>query len=109
MLQNRGSSFPCLQTLRTVSIEKKWNIDRGRKMALFRCWVSDPNSIFNKSEDEFISQGDASESGDNLEMKKVTLSVDSDEDDEFISTSERMWAISCPFCYPSPLVRGLPI
>ena len=59
--------------------------------------------VLSESDDEFIPQGDASELEDNLEVNSeesdiagATSDVDSDEDDEFIAKSGRVWRSSVP-------------
>jgi hypothetical protein len=62
---------------------------------------SDLEDVLSESDDEFIPQGDASESKDNLEVNSeendiacATTDVDSDEDNEFIAKSGKMWKSS---------------
>jgi hypothetical protein len=64
---------------------------------LDECVLSDLEDILSESDDEFIPQGDTSESADNLEVNfeesdiaGTTSDVDSDEDDEFIAKSGRV-------------------
>jgi len=67
---------------------------------LDECDLSDFEDVLSES-DEFIPHGDASESEDNLEVNSEesdiageTSDVDSNEDDEFIAKSGRVWRIS---------------
>jgi hypothetical protein len=64
---------------------------------LDECDLSDLEDVLSESDDEFIPQGDASKSEDNLEVNSeksdiagATSDVDSDEDDEFIAKSGRV-------------------
>jgi hypothetical protein len=70
---------------------------------LVECDLSDLEDVLSESDDEFIPHGDASESEDNLEVNSeesdiagATSDVDSDEDDEFIAKSGRVWRSSVP-------------
>ena len=70
---------------------------------LDECDLSDLEDFLSESDDEFIPHGDASESEDNLEVNSeesdiagATSDVDSDEDDEFIAKSGRVWRSSEP-------------
>src|SRR5215468_6799131 len=70
---------------------------------LDECDLSDLEDILSESDDEFIPQGEASESEDNLEVNSeesdiagATSDVDSDEDYEFIAKSGRVWRCSVP-------------
>jgi hypothetical protein len=70
---------------------------------LDECDLSDLEDILSESDDEFIPQGDASELEDNLEVNSeesdiasTTSDVDSDEDDELIAKSGRVWRSSVP-------------
>jgi hypothetical protein len=70
---------------------------------LDECDSSDLEDVLSESDDEFIPQGDASESEDNVEVNSeesdiagATSDVDSDEDDEFIAKSGRVWRSFMP-------------
>jgi hypothetical protein len=70
---------------------------------LDECDLSDLEDVLSESGDEFIPQGDTSESEDNLELNSeesdiagTTSDVDSDEDDEFIAKSGTVWRSSMP-------------
>jgi hypothetical protein len=70
---------------------------------LDECDSSDLEDVLSESDDEFIPQGDASELEDNLEVNSeesdiagATSHMDSDEDDEFIPKSGRVWRSSVP-------------
>jgi hypothetical protein len=69
---------------------------------LDECDLSDLEDVLSES-DEFIPQGDASESEDNLEVNSeesyiacVTSDVDSGEEDEFMAKSGKVWRSSVP-------------
>jgi hypothetical protein len=75
---------------------------------LNECDLSDLEDVLSESDDEFIPQGEASESEDNLEVNSeesniagATSDVDSDEDEEFIAKSGKVWRSSVP-----PLTRS---
>lgn len=61
--------------------------------------ITDPEDVLSESDDDFIPQGDASESEDNLELNSVESDIasgaesndDSDEEDEFIAKSGKVW------------------
>jgi len=68
---------------------------------LDECDLSDLEDVLSESDDEFIPHGDASESEDNLEVNPeesdiadATSDVDSNEDDEFIAKSGKLWRSS---------------
>jgi hypothetical protein len=68
---------------------------------LDECDLSDLEEILSESDDEFIPHGDVSESEDHLEVNYeesdiagATSVVDSDEDDEIIAKSGRLWRSS---------------
>ncbi|KAG8238841.1 hypothetical protein J437_LFUL018604 [Ladona fulva] len=69
---------------------------------LQECDVSDPSDVLSETDEEFIPQGDASETEDNLELNSEESDiasehsdVDSDED-EVIAKSGRKWSSSVP-------------
>ena len=61
-------------------------------------WDYDPEDVLSESTDDFIPQGDASESEDNLELNleesniasRAESDANSDEDDEFIAKSGKV-------------------
>ena len=77
--------------------------DEAIVQMLDECDLSDLEDVLSESDDEFIPQGEASESEDNLAVNSeesdtadATSDVDSDEDDEFIAKSGRVWRSSVP-------------
>jgi hypothetical protein len=68
---------------------------------LDECDSSDLEDVLSESDDEFIPQGDASESEDNLEVNSEESDIagaksDLDSDDEFIAKSGRVWRSFVP-------------
>jgi len=68
--------------------------------------LSDLEDVLSESDEKFIPHGAASELEDNLEVNSeesdiasTTSDVDSDEDDEFIAKSGRVWRSSVPPAY----------
>jgi len=84
----------------------KWPADNAQKIIvqmLDECDLSDLEDVLSESDNELIPHGDAPESEDNLDVNSEesdiagpTSDVDSDEDDEFIAKSGRMWRSSVP-------------
>jgi hypothetical protein len=80
--------------------------------------MSDLEDVLSESDDELIPQEDASESEDNLEMNSeesdiagATSDVESDEDDELIAKSGKVWRSSVPpvtCCPQCNIVTGSP-
>ena len=60
---------------------------------------SDPEDVLSESDDDLIPQGDASESKNNFELNSEESDIasvaesdaNSDENDEFIAKSEKVW------------------
>jgi hypothetical protein len=88
-----------LQALNVVNLKNgppKYSEDNTVQI-LDECDLSDLENVLSESDDEFIPQGDASESENNLEVNSeesdiagAISDVDFDDDDEFIAKSGRV-------------------
>jgi arsenate reductase-like glutaredoxin family protein len=91
------SLFPGFVCRKFKKMARRQRSEYNIVQMLDECDLSDLEGVLSESDDEFIPQGDALESEDNLEVNSeesdiagATSDVDSDEDDEFIAKSGRV-------------------